>query len=74
MNVSELTKKLHITERKLPVCYFDSKTQEYFEIEDDGSIEKVWDDNSGEWILSLNENDESLRYRLRNCSKYENYP
>lgn len=38
------------------------------------SIEKVWDDNSKECILSLNENNESLYFRLRNCNKYENCP
>lgn len=74
MKLKDLMTSLSEYNPDLPVCYFDSKTKEYFEIEDDGSIDKVWEDNSKEWILSLSENNESLIYRLRNCNKYENYP
>jgi hypothetical protein len=64
MKIKELVSLLNAYNPDLPVCFFVNERQEYFEIDDDGSIEKVWDENSCSWILSLNENNDSLEYRL----------
>jgi desulfoferrodoxin (superoxide reductase-like protein) len=63
--IKSVIERLNDFDKKLPVCYFDSKLNEYVEIEvDDGSIEKVWYENYQEWILSLNEDNKSLHYRF----------
>jgi hypothetical protein len=64
MKVKELITLLQAYNPELPVCFFMNNHQEYAEIDDDGSVEKVWDENSQEWILSLNENDDTLMYHF----------
>jgi hypothetical protein len=73
MKIKELIEILKAYNPELPVCCFDLSKHEYFEIDDGdesiGSINRVWDDNSKEWILSLNENTESLMYRFKSDCK-----
>ena len=64
MKIRELIELLNAYNPDLPVCFFLNDRQEYAEIDDDGSVEKVWDENNQKWILSLNENDDSLKYHL----------
>lgn len=64
MKIKELIDLLGAYNPELPVCFFLNDRQEYAEIDDDGSVEKVWDENFQKWILSLNENDDSLKYHL----------
>jgi len=66
MKIKELIKVLNAYNPELPVCFFESSRQEYYEIDDDesNSICRVWDDSHQEWILSLTESDNSLHYRL----------
>jgi hypothetical protein len=64
MKIKELITLLEAYNPELPVCFFMNDRQEYAEIDDDESIEKVWDENNQKWILSLNENDDSLKYLL----------
>ena len=64
MKVKELITLLQAYNPELPVCFFHLPANEYYEIDDDGSVEKVWDENSQEWILSLNENDDTLMYHF----------
>lgn len=64
MKIKELITLLEAYNPELPVCLFYVPEQEYFEIDDEECVEKVWDENSNSWILSLNEDDESLKYRL----------
>jgi len=64
MKIKELITLLEAYNPELPVCFFINDRQEYAEIDDDESIEKVWDENNQKWILSLNENDDSSKYLL----------
>ena len=64
MKIKDLIMLLEAYNPDLPVCFFIVPRQEYAEIDDDGSVEKVWDENNQKWILSLNENDDSLKYLL----------
>jgi hypothetical protein len=64
MKIKELITLLNAYNPELSVCFFHIPEQEYYEIDNDGSVEKVWDENSQEWILSLNENVDSLKYHL----------
>jgi hypothetical protein len=64
MKIKELIALLQAYNPELPVCFFHLPRNEYCEIDDDGSVEKVWDENSQEWILSLNENDDTLSYHF----------
>jgi hypothetical protein len=64
MKVKELISLLEAYNLELPVCFFLNDRQEYAEIDDDGSVEKVWDEDFQKWIISLNENDDTLNYHL----------
>jgi hypothetical protein len=66
MKVKELIALLSTYSPEFPVCFFLGYRQEYAEIDNNGSIEKIWDENNQRWILSLNENDESIIYGLTN--------
>lgn len=68
MKIKELINLLQAYNPELPVCLFYVPDQEYFEIDSEESVEKVWDEASKSWILSLNEDDESLKYRLTRFS------
>jgi hypothetical protein len=74
MKLKDFINVLNEYNPNLPVCYFDSKTKEYFEIECDMQIGKVWDKSSKKWMLSLNESVESMLYRLGRFDDYEKYP
>jgi len=71
MKIKELIKVLNAYNPELPVCFFESSRQEYCEIDDDESnwVARVWDDDHQEWILSLNEGNDSLFHGLLSGQK-----
>ena len=71
MTVRELIRILEGCNLELPVCYFDSKRQEYAELENNSLISRVWDETCSRWIISLNENGSSLQFRLNHDTYHD---